>query len=86
VTAQTNTTAAGGAQLVGTPGRPARDDERRPECRHWIGVEKRHCREGEGVRQYIGGLRCPAHTPSALLGKPEPQPGPGWPIHRQETP
>ena len=59
-------------------------DDQRPECRHWIGEERRHCRSGEGIRLYIPGPRCPAHTPNALQGKPEPQPGPGWPIHRQE--
>ncbi|QFZ75070.1 hypothetical protein GFH48_18960 [Streptomyces fagopyri] len=63
-----------------------KDDPQRPECRHWIGAEQRHCRAGEGIRQYIPGPRCPAHTPSALLGKPDPQPGPGWPIFRQEAP
>ncbi|MER6435465.1 hypothetical protein ABT275_03750 [Streptomyces sp. NPDC001185] len=61
------------------------DTPQRPECRHWIGAEQRHCRAGEGIRQYIGGPRCPDHTPSALLGKPEQQPGPGWPIYRQEA-
>lgn len=25
-----------------------------------------------GVRLYIGGYRCPAHTPAALAGRPEP--------------
>lgn len=59
-------------------------DVQRPECRHWIGAEQRHCREGDGVRQYLTGPRCPAHTPSALQGKPEPPTGPGWPIFRQE--
>jgi len=60
-------------------------DETRTECDHWIGAERRHCREIEGVRRYITGLRCPAHTPNALQGKPEPQPGPGWPVHREEA-
>lgn len=60
-------------------------DKTRPECRHWIGAEQRHCRVGEGVRLYIPGPRCPDHTPSALQGKSEPQPGPGWPIHRKEA-
>lgn len=74
---------AGGAQLVGAPGRPA-DDKPRPDCGHWIGAESRYCREGDGVRRYVTGLRCPAHTPNALRGLPEIPPGPGWPIHRQE--
>ncbi|GGV13835.1 hypothetical protein [Streptomyces spectabilis] len=61
------------------------DDKPRPDCTHWIGTEHRHCREGDGVRQYLTGPRCPAHTPAALASRPEPQPGPGWPIHRQEA-
>ena len=59
-------------------------EQLRPECRHWVGAERRHCREAEGVRLYVTGHRCPAHTPNALQGKPEIPPGPGWPIHRQE--
>jgi hypothetical protein len=58
----------------------------RPECTHWVGAEHRHCREGNGIRRYVTGLRCPAHTPNALQGKPEIPPGPGWPIYREETP
>jgi hypothetical protein len=60
-------------------------DETRPECTHWIGSERRHCREADGVRPYLTGPRCPLHTPSALQGKPEPQPGPGWPAYREEA-
>ncbi|MFE5189215.1 hypothetical protein [Streptomyces sp. NPDC056628] len=56
----------------------------RPECGHWIGAEQRHCRRGDGVRRYIAGLRCPGHTPNALMGLPEIPPGPGWPIRKQE--
>lgn len=79
-----NTTkAAGGAQPVGTPGRPA-DDKSKPECAHWIGAERRHCRSGDSVRLYVTGHYCPAHTPNALRGLPEIPPGPGWPIHRKE--
>lgn len=59
-------------------------EETRPECRHWIGAESRHCREVDGVRRYLPGLRCPAHTPNALRGLPEVPPGPGWPIYRKE--
>ncbi|MCF0087140.1 MULTISPECIES: hypothetical protein [unclassified Streptomyces] len=54
----------------------------RPECTHWVGAERKHCRVTDGVRAYLTGPRCPHHTPAALQGKPEPQPGPGWPIHR----
>ncbi|MEU6702564.1 hypothetical protein [Streptomyces wuyuanensis] len=64
-----NTAAARGT----SPGRPAR------QCSHWIGPEARHCGAIDGVRQYIPGYRCPAHTPNALQGKPETPPGPGWP-------
>ncbi|UJV41593.1 hypothetical protein [Streptomyces sp. AMCC400023] len=56
-----------------------------PECGHWIGAERRHCRKAEGVRLYVPGLRCPAHTPRALQGLPEFPPGPGWPVHRKEA-
>lgn len=31
-----------------------------------------HCGAVEGVRRYLTGPRCPAHTPSALAGRPEP--------------
>ncbi|MGP4048750.1 hypothetical protein [Streptomyces sp. 2A115] len=89
MTDQQNTASAGGAQLVGAPGRPARsfwdDSQRRPECRHWIGDERQFCKEANGVRLFIPGRRCPLHTPAALQGKPEPQPGPGWPIFRKEA-
>ncbi|MDX3507337.1 hypothetical protein PV755_00110 [Streptomyces caniscabiei] len=56
----------------------------KPECGHWIGAERRHCRKAEGVRLYVPGLRCPAHTPRALQGLPEFPPGPGIPAYRQE--
>lgn len=54
-------------------------DQVPPECTHWIGAEKHHCKEVDGVRPYLTGPRCPAHTPAALQGKPEPPTGPGWP-------
>lgn len=56
----------------------------KPECRHFIGTEDRYCRSGEGVRRYVPGPRCPAHTPSALQGKAEPEPGPGIPAWKGE--
>ena len=59
-------------------------DETRPECDHWIGTEQRHCKEADGVRRYLPGFRCPAHTPRALRGLDEFPPGPGWPAHRKE--
>ncbi|MGQ4486860.1 hypothetical protein ACN6LM_003875 [Streptomyces sp. SAS_281] len=31
------------------------------------------------ARFYPRGWCCDRHTPSALAGRPEPQPGPGWP-------
>lgn len=52
-------------------------------CSHWIGAESQHCETTEGVRRYLPGFRCPAHTPRALQGLPEIPPGPGWPIHRR---
>lgn len=33
------------------------------------------CRETEGVRLYATGARCPAHTPAAIAGRPEPGEG-----------
>jgi hypothetical protein len=59
-------------------------EQLRPECEHWIGAEQRHCREADGVRLYVPGRRCPAHTPNALRGLPEPPPGPGIPAFRKE--
>lgn len=58
----------------------------KPECRHWLGDEGRYCRSGEGVRRYVPGLRCPDHTPAALQGNAEPEPGTGWPILRTAGP
>jgi hypothetical protein len=55
-------------------------------CAHWIGAEQRHCGAADGVRFYVTGHCCPLHTPSALAGKPEPQPGPGWPAGAWTTP
>ncbi|WP_406417957.1 hypothetical protein [Streptomyces sp. NBC_01614] len=49
------------------------------DCTHWIGAESRHCKEADGVRLFIVGDRCPAHTPNALRGLPEAPPGPGAP-------
>lgn len=60
-------------------------DETRPECDHWIGDEWRHCKEVDGVRRFLPGNRCPAHTPRALRGLPEFPPGPGWPAYREEA-
>ncbi|MFD4524864.1 hypothetical protein ACFWP7_13250 [Streptomyces sp. NPDC058470] len=78
---QTNASTPGGVATPDTPGRPAYK-----ECRHWIGPERRHCKEIDGVRLYVTGHRCPTHTPAALQGKPETPPGPGWPIFRTEEP
>ncbi|MCX4576561.1 hypothetical protein OHB41_25980 [Streptomyces sp. NBC_01571] len=57
-----------------------------PECGHWVGEQRHHCKEVDGVRLYVIGHRCPVHTPRALQGLPEIPTGPGWPIHRKETP
>lgn len=56
------------------------------ECGHWIGRERRHCKSAEGLRAFLIGIRCPAHTPSALAGRPEPEPGPGYPAGAWTTP
>lgn len=59
-------------------------EQLRPECTHWIGAEQRHCKEVDGVRHFLPGMRCPAHTPNALQDKPEAPAGPGWPIFRAQ--
>jgi len=56
------------------------------ECGHWVGAERRHCRSAENVRPYLTGLCCPEHTPRALRGLPEFEPGPGWPADAWSTP
>ncbi|WP_262038630.1 hypothetical protein [Streptomyces sp. Isolate_219] len=38
------------------------------------------------VRPYASGWRCSAHSPWALAGQPEPQPGPGWLSDAWSTP
>lgn len=56
------------------------------KCGHWIGAEQRHCQTSEGVRFYRIGWCCPTHTPRALQGLPEIEPGPGWPDGAWTTP
>ncbi len=41
-------------------------------CRHWIGGEHRYCLAADQLRPYLPGPRCPAHTPAALAGQPDP--------------
>ncbi len=41
-------------------------------CGHWIGGERRYCLAADQLRPYGQGPRCPAHTPAALAGLPEP--------------
>lgn len=55
------------------------EDRPRPECRHWLGAERRNCRAVDDIHPYIQGPRCPLHTPNALAGNPEPPPGYGRP-------
>lgn len=38
------------------------------------------------ARPYPCGWRCDLHSPWALAGQPEPQPGPGWPPTAWTTP
>ena len=52
---------------------------RETKCGHWIGAEQRHCHSTDGVRPYLTGPCCPAHTPNALKGLPEAPAGPGMP-------
>lgn len=56
------------------------------ECGHWVGAEARHCKAADGVRAYLTGPRCPAHSPNALRGLPEVPPGPGLPATAWTTP
>ncbi|MEV7793376.1 hypothetical protein AB0O68_15495 [Streptomyces sp. NPDC087512] len=56
------------------------------KCGHWIGAEHRHCGATDNVRPYLTGPCCPAHTPNALKGLPEVQPGPGMPAGAWTTP
>lgn len=55
-------------------------------CGHWIGAEQRWCRAVDGVRHYLTGLCCPAHTPRALQGLDETPPDPGMPAGAWSTP
>jgi hypothetical protein len=54
----------------------------RPACGHWIGFQARECRATEQIRRYLTGPRCPAHSPAALAGRPEP---PSRPITQEQT-
>lgn len=38
------------------------------------------------ARLYPSGWWCTRHNPNAQAGRPDPPPGPGWPIHRQPPP
>lgn len=35
-------------------------------CGHWIGPARRYCHATAGLRHFVIGVRCPAHTPDAL--------------------
>ncbi|NUH35307.1 hypothetical protein HUF15_00735 [Streptomyces samsunensis] len=50
-----------------------------PERGHWDGSRRQYCRTRDDVHRYVIGYRCPLHTPAAMAGRPEPQPGPGMP-------
>lgn len=56
-----------------------------PRCGHWIGAEGRYCLAAESVRRFVVGLRCPAHTPNAVRGRPEIPAGPGLPARSKTT-
>lgn len=52
-------------------------------CSRWTGPG--YCGAVEGTRQYACGYRCPAHTPAALVGQPEPPTAtPGVPEYRRD--
>jgi hypothetical protein len=55
-------------------------------CGHWLGAERRYCRATDDIRHFLPGYRCPAHTPRALEGLPEVEPGPGLPAGAWSTP
>lgn len=40
-------------------------------CEHWLGAEGRFCGAPD-ARRYVNSVVCPAHTPNALRGLPEP--------------
>lgn len=40
------------------------------------------CRATENLRFFATGWKCPIHTPNALRGLPELEPGPGIPAYR----
>lgn len=44
-------------------------------CTHWNGTRGERCGSTNNVRDYIQGPACPAHTPAALAGQPEPPEG-----------
>jgi hypothetical protein len=44
-----------------------------PACQHW--TPSGYCHAAGGVRHYLTGHRCPAHTPAAEHGRPEPVEG-----------
>ncbi len=43
-------------------------------CGHYLGAQHKHC-GATPTRAYIQGPRCKIHTPAALAGQAEPQPG-----------
>ncbi|MFD7410645.1 hypothetical protein [Kitasatospora purpeofusca] len=53
-------------------------------CGQWLPGDGRHC--GLAARPYVVGHRCPAHTPAAEAGHPEPLPGPGYTPQSLPTP
>lgn len=76
MTDEMNAATAGDSRV---PGRPAKPRRRRPCDVPW------HPHGLKRARPYPCGMRCDKHTPAALQGKPEPQPGPGWPSRRTEV-
>lgn len=55
-------------------------------CEHWHGDHATYCGATGSVRRFLTGHKCPAHTPAAIAGRPEPVPGPGWPAHHPAIP
>lgn len=53
------------------------------QCAHWQGAWGQYCMAP--ATRYVIGWRCPDHTPARIAGRPEPQPGPGWPVHRSAS-
>jgi hypothetical protein len=60
-------------------------DAKTKVCDIWLKETREECGSTDSVRHYQPGMRCPLHTPRALQGLPEIEPGLGWPIHQKRV-